>query len=113
MACPRPARAIASFTRAHAHCKNPPPTRSRLFRDNPYIFRYNDHCNMIPFQQEQSMPFEIFISYAHKDHKLRDELAAHLGTLRNQHVISDWFDGDIIPGSEWGPDILQHLSRAE
>src|SRR5437588_2028930 len=87
--------------------------RSRLFRDNRNMFRYNDHHNPIPFQWEQSMPFEIFISYAHKDRKLRDELAAHLGTLRNQQVISDWFDGDIIPGNEWGPDILHHLSQAK
>ena len=59
------------------------------------------------------MPFDVFISYAHKDRKLRDELAVHLGNLRNQHVISDWFDGDIIPGTEWEQDILEHLRTAK
>src|SRR5437016_5410581 len=58
------------------------------------------------------MPFDIFISYAHKDRKLRDELAVHLGNLRNQHIISDWYDGDLIPGIEWEPDILAHLRTA-
>jgi len=55
------------------------------------------------------MPFDVFISYAHKDRKLRDELAVHLGNLRHQHVISDWFDGDIIPGTAWEQEILEHL----
>ena len=59
------------------------------------------------------MPFDVFISYAHKDRKLRDELAVHLGNLRHQHVISDWFDGDIIPGTEWEQDILEHLRTAK
>ncbi len=59
------------------------------------------------------MPFDIFISYAHKDRKLRDELAVHLGNLRNQQVISDWYDGDLIPGTEWEQDILAHLRTAK
>src|SRR6266702_4118632 len=58
------------------------------------------------------MPFDVFISYVHKDRKLRDELAVHLSNLRNQHVISDWYDGDLIPGTEWEPDILAHLRTA-
>ncbi len=58
------------------------------------------------------MPINVFISYAHRDRKLRDELAAHLSNLRNQHVIHDWFDGDILPGIEWEQDILDHLSTA-
>ena len=59
------------------------------------------------------MPFDVFISYAHKDRKLRDELAVHLGNLRHQHVISDWFDGDIAPGTEWEQEILEHLRTAK
>ncbi len=59
------------------------------------------------------MPLDVFISYAHKDRKLRDELAVHLGNLRHQHVISDWFDGDIIPGTEWEQEILEHLRTAK
>jgi tetratricopeptide (TPR) repeat protein len=59
------------------------------------------------------MPFDVFISYAHKDRKLRDELAVHLGNLRHQHLINDWFDGDIIPGAEWEQEILDHLRTAK
>lgn len=59
------------------------------------------------------MAFEVFISYSHKDKVLRDELATHLSNLRNQKLISDWFDGDIVPGTEWKKQILEHLNTAK
>jgi hypothetical protein len=59
------------------------------------------------------MDFEVFISYSHKDRKFRDELATHLSNLRNQGVISDWYDGDIPPGTEWKPQIMHHLQTAQ
>lgn len=59
------------------------------------------------------MPFEAFISYAHKDRTLRDELATHLSNLRNQGIVSDWFDGDISPGTEWEPQIMTRLNTAQ
>jgi len=56
------------------------------------------------------MPFEVLSPMHNKDVK-RDELAVQRAILRNQQVISDWFDGDIIPGTEWGgQDILQSIS---
>jgi hypothetical protein len=67
----------------------------------------------IALLQEDSMAVEVFISYAHKDRKLRDELATHLSNLRNQGVISDWFDGDIPPGTEWKPQIMDRLKTAQ
>lgn len=59
------------------------------------------------------MSFEVFISYSHKDKELRDELAKHLSNLRNQGLISDWYDGDIIPGTEWKKQIIEHLNTAQ
>ena len=59
------------------------------------------------------MAFDVFISYAHEDRKFRDELAKHLSNLRNQGVISDWYDGDILPGTEWEPRIMDHLQTAQ
>ena len=58
------------------------------------------------------MPYEVFISYAHKDRKLRDELATHLSTLRKQGTISDWFDGDILPGTDWRSELMGRLNKA-
>src|SRR6266581_8893153 len=63
--------------------------------------------------QEDSMAFEVFISYSHKDRKFRDELATHLSNMRNQGVISDWYDGDIPPGTEWKTQIMDHLKTAQ
>jgi len=59
------------------------------------------------------MSFEVFISYSHKDKALLDELAKHLSNLRRQELISDWFDGNIIPGTEWEKQILEHLNTAK
>lgn len=58
------------------------------------------------------MPFEIFISYSHRDRKLRDELVTHLSTLRRQGLISNWYDGDINAGTEWKEQIMEHLNSA-
>ena len=56
------------------------------------------------------MPFSIFISYAHRDRALREELEAHLSNLRRQNVITSWYDGDISPGTDWKSQILEHLN---
>src|SRR6266699_4760328 len=68
-------------------------------------------CSALP--QEDSMAVEVFISYSHKDRKFRDELATHLSNLRNLGVISDWFDGDIPPGTEWKTQIILLLISAD
>jgi len=64
------------------------------------------------FSKKASGPFEVFISYSHQNRKYRDELAKHLSNLRNQKMITDWFDGDIVPGTEWRTQIMQHLNSA-
>jgi hypothetical protein len=58
-------------------------------------------------------PAELFFSYAHKDEKLRDELAVHLTMLRRQGVISAWHDRQITAGSEWANAIDDHLNSAD
>lgn len=55
----------------------------------------------------------IFMAYSQKDLSLRNELADHLANLRNQGVISDWYDGDIVAGTEWEPQILAHLDNSQ
>ena len=64
---------------------------------NSYQFRHETAW------KENSMPFDVFISYSHKDKKLRDELITHLAVLRLQGLIRYWYDGDIVPGTEWEP----------
>jgi len=58
------------------------------------------------------MPFDVFISYSHHDQELSKELGKHLSNLRRQNVITSWYDGDISPGTEWKPQVMEHLDNA-
>jgi hypothetical protein len=55
---------------------------------------------------------EVFLSYAHKDEDLRDELAKHLRILVRQGVITDWHDRKITAGSQWKGEIDNHLNTS-
>lgn len=59
------------------------------------------------------MPYEVFISYAREDRSYIDELKKHLQNLQRQNLISTWFDGDIKPGTEWRPQLMDRLNRAQ
>jgi hypothetical protein len=56
---------------------------------------------------------EVFVSYTRGDERLRSDLAKHLSSLRNQHLISDWYDHEIRPGQEWEPETMRHLESAQ
>jgi TIR domain len=55
---------------------------------------------------------EVFYSYAHKDEKLRNALMEHLSTLRQQGYISEWYDRQIVAGTDWAQEIDAHLTSA-
>ena len=55
----------------------------------------------------------IFISYAHEDEGMRKKLIDHLGGLRHGKYIKAWYDGEIIPGQEWAPEIVRRLDEAD
>jgi hypothetical protein len=59
------------------------------------------------------MAFKVFISYSRQDQIFRQELDKHLSNLKRQNIISSWHDGDIIPGTEWQPQITENLKRAD
>ena len=59
------------------------------------------------------MAYEVFISYSHQDQALRTELDKHLSNLKRQNIITSWYDGNIIPGTELEPEIMQRLKRAQ
>lgn len=58
------------------------------------------------------MAIDIFISYSHKDRRLREELDAHLAQLKNDRLIRAWHDGQIGAGQPWEQAISEHLARA-
>src|SRR5215510_4817146 len=55
----------------------------------------------------------LFISYAHRDEDLRQELDNHLSNLRRQQIISGWHDRRIAPGQEWAEQIDNALNEAQ
>lgn len=67
-------------------------------------------------QREQSpggKAAAVFVSYAHEDEAMRSKLSDHLGGLRHGRFIKDWSDGQIVPGQEWGPEIIRRLEEAD
>jgi hypothetical protein len=57
-------------------------------------------------------PLQAFISYSHKDEQYREELLAHLSSLRREGLIDIWHDRRIHPGSSIDDTIAEKLSRA-
>jgi len=55
----------------------------------------------------------VFMSYAHRDERLRDELDKHLSPLRRSTLVEIWHDRRIIPGAELDEEIDQHLASAD
>ena len=53
------------------------------------------------------------MSYAHRDERLRDELAKHLSPLRRSALIETWYDRRIIPGTVLDDAIDQCLTTAD
>jgi TIR domain len=60
----------------------------------------------------ENSQIEIFISYSHKDDKLREELNIHLANLKRQRKIVAWHDREIEAGEEWDVKIKSNLESA-
>jgi len=57
----------------------------------------------------QSPKPKVFFCYARADKELRDELEAHLSSLKRSQRITTWSDLELVPGSEWKSVIHEHL----
>jgi hypothetical protein len=55
----------------------------------------------------------VFLSYAHRDERLRAELEKHLSPLRRSALIETWDDRRITPGAELDTAIDQRLGTAD
>lgn len=64
-------------------------------------------------EERFSEAVRLFISYSHKDDKLRDELQTHLKLLQRERVIDAWDDRRIGAGDEWKQRIDDNLERAD
>ena len=57
-------------------------------------------------------PVKVFYSYAHEDAELLEKLKTHLAGLKQRKLISEWHDGEITAGTDWGKEIAEHLASA-
>jgi hypothetical protein len=64
-------------------------------------------------QRDVLSPLTIFYAYAQEDEQLRRKLEKHLSLLRQQGVITQWHDRQVLPGSDWAHVIDTHLMKAQ
>lgn len=55
----------------------------------------------------------VFISYSHRDERLKDELDAHLKLFQRLRLLEVWHDRRITPGDEWKGEIDGNVERAD
>lgn len=58
------------------------------------------------------MAARVFISYAHKGQRLRDELKSQLPIMKHSHAIESCHDSKIAAGEEWVDTIDANLRTA-
>ena len=56
---------------------------------------------------------QVFFSYAHEDEAVCEELIHCLKPLREEGVISEWYDRQIAAGEDWRKEIDANLARAK
>jgi hypothetical protein len=56
---------------------------------------------------------KIFLSYAHEDEAMKNELDKSLIMLKRSDKIDLWQDRQILAGSEWDADIKRELVNAD
>ncbi len=55
---------------------------------------------------------ELIFIYARYDEKLLNQLQKQLAPLKSKGLISDWYDREIVAGTEWEYEIDKHLNTA-
>lgn len=63
--------------------------------------------------QSTQNPLKVFISYSHKDKRMKDKLIAHLNSLIRQKYISLWYDNMILPGKKIDTEIIEALRSSQ
>lgn len=56
---------------------------------------------------------KLFISYAHRDERMKDELVMRLKLLQAQGLVNCWHDRMIEVGEEWDRHIMRELESAD
>ena len=60
-----------------------------------------------------SKSLKVFLSYAHEDEAMKNELRKFLINLIRSKQIEVWQDRELLPGSEWDASIKKELAEAD
>lgn len=82
-------------------------------KPNPGARAQNNQRDYIPPVNPVQPPLGLFYCYALEDQALRNELDAHLITLKESQLITSWYDGLIFPGASWQEEVKKHLEQAD
>lgn len=58
-------------------------------------------------------PLKLFISYSHRDEKMRAKLGEHLAPLVDEGLIRIWHDREIEAGANWEGEINKEIGEAD
>lgn len=56
---------------------------------------------------------KVFMSYAHKDEDMKNELDKALIALKRNEKIDVWQDRELLPGQEWNDTIIKEIQEAD
>jgi hypothetical protein len=89
---------------------------SEVERELRQAIERNTDARLEAAQRERttrSAPVTVFVSYAREDDELRKRLYDHLGALRAMDEIKDWYDGEIVAGTDWAAEVRDQMASAE
>jgi hypothetical protein len=61
----------------------------------------------------ETRPFNIFVSYCHRDQAWLDRVQVHLRPLARDGLLDVWDDRRLQPGADWKPELQQSLKKAD
>jgi internalin A len=56
---------------------------------------------------------KLFLSYSHKDTRLREVFTENLVLLEEDGLIENWHDGKILPSADWDKEIRHEVEEAD
>jgi hypothetical protein len=91
---------------------NSPDTKS--IADQTIIKKINSNKEEINSSDiKRTVQAKFFLSYSHKDEKLKEQLDNHLTALKRSNKISVWNDRKIDGGINWNKIITEQLEAAD
>jgi len=69
--------------------------------------------NSTPDHPVKRRPLKLFFCYAHENANVRAALDRHLDILEREGLVITWYDGAIVPGTQWSDMIDENLRGAD